>query len=221
MLTFGVSGKLALNALIMFDRQTESLWSQFLGEAIEGPYKGTKMELVASQLTTWGGWKEEFPETLALDIRAPRIDQYTDYYASPSAGVIGWANRDDRLHRKELVVGITGSTAQRAYGHSELAEVGALNDTFEGAPIVVAMDSVSGAAGVFRRDVEGRALTFVDGSDPSRMSDVETDTVWSKLTGEALEGALQGSALTPFEYFNSFWFGWVDYYPNTELYEPS
>ncbi len=205
----------------MFDRQTESLWSQFLGEAIEGQLKGTKLELVASQLTTWGSWKEEFPATLALDIRAPRIDQYNDYYASPSAGVIGWANRDDRLHRKELVVGITGSTAERAYGHSELAEVGALNDTFEGVAIVVAMDTVSGAAGVYSRVVEGRELSFVQGPEPGEMSDVETGSVWSKLSGEAIEGALEGSALAPYEYFNSFWFGWVDYYPNTELYEPS
>ena len=33
-LNFGVSGKLIMNALVMFDRQTETLWSQFLGEAV-------------------------------------------------------------------------------------------------------------------------------------------------------------------------------------------
>ena len=221
MLTFGVSGKLSLNALIMFDRQTESLWSQFLSESIEGPLQGTKLELVASQLTTWGSWKQEFPETLALDIRAPRLDQYADYYASPSAGVLGRANQDTRLHSKELVVGITGTSAQRAYGHGELADVGALNDTFEGAAIVVAIDSVSGAAGVYRREVDGRELSFVEGANPGDMSDVETGSTWSKLTGSALEGELKGSALATYEYFNSFWFGWVDYYPNTEVYEPS
>ena len=220
-MTFGVSGKLALNALIMFDRQSESLWSQFLGEAIEGPHKGTKLELVASQLTTWGSWKEEHPETLALDIRAPRLDQYTDYYLSPSAGVLGRANPDDRLHGKELVVGIAGASTQRVYAHSDLADVGALNDSFDGTEIVIAMDSVSGAAGVFERNVDGRALSFVGGSDPGEMTDVETGTTWSKLTGKAIQGALKGSTLASFEYLNAFWFGWSDYYPNTELYEPS
>ncbi len=205
----------------MFDRQTGSLWSQFLGEAVEGPRKGAKLELVASQLTTWGSWREEHPDTLALDIRAPRIDQYNDYYSAPSAGVLGWANRDDRLRGKDLVVGVAGASSQRAYAHGDLAEVGALNDTFEGAEIVVAMDSVSGAAGIFERRVGGRVLSFVDGPDEGEIIDVETGTIWSKLTGRSVSGNLKGSQLTPFPYFNSFWFGWSDYYPNTELYEPS
>lgn len=212
---------LSLNALIMYDRQTESLWSQFLGEAVEGPLEGSRLDLVASQLTTWGSWKKEHPETLSLDIRAPRIDQYNSYYLSPSAGVLGWANPDDRLHRKELVVGLSGDSIQRAYAHSDLADAGALNDTFETAEIVIAMDSESGAAGVFRRTVEGRALSFIDGSAPSEMTDLETGTTWSKLTGEAVEGSLKGIALTPFPYFNAFWFGWIDYHPNSELFDPS
>ena len=41
-----------LSALVMYDEQTDSLWSQFLGEAVEGPLKETKLELVPSQLLT-------------------------------------------------------------------------------------------------------------------------------------------------------------------------
>lgn len=53
-LTFGVSGKLILNALVMYDRQTDSLWSQFLGVAVQGPLAGTKLEVLPSVLTDWG-----------------------------------------------------------------------------------------------------------------------------------------------------------------------
>ena len=35
-LTFGVSGKLIRNVLVMYDRETESYWSQLLGEAVDG-----------------------------------------------------------------------------------------------------------------------------------------------------------------------------------------
>ncbi len=32
-LTFGVSGKLIMNVLVMYNRQTQSLWNQILGQA--------------------------------------------------------------------------------------------------------------------------------------------------------------------------------------------
>ena len=50
---FGVSGKLFRNVLIMYDRQTKSLWSQLLGAAVDGPLKGTRLEMLAASFTTW------------------------------------------------------------------------------------------------------------------------------------------------------------------------
>ena len=37
MLTFGVDGSLIYNSLVMYDRETNSRWSQFLGRAVDGP----------------------------------------------------------------------------------------------------------------------------------------------------------------------------------------
>ena len=51
--TFGVSGKLSRNVLIMYDRQTESYWSQLIGEAISGEMIGTRLEFLPSWMTTW------------------------------------------------------------------------------------------------------------------------------------------------------------------------
>ena len=64
--TFGVSGKLIMNVLVMYDRQTDSLWSQLLGEAVEGPLAGTKLTFIESLQTTWAEWKALHPNTLAL-----------------------------------------------------------------------------------------------------------------------------------------------------------
>ena len=64
-LTFGVSGKLIMNAVVLYDHQTETLWSQFLAEGVHGPLTGVQMELLPSQLTTWGAWSAQHPDTPA------------------------------------------------------------------------------------------------------------------------------------------------------------
>lgn len=78
-LTFGVSGKLIMNALVMYDRQTETLWSQFLGQAMEGELAGETLGIMASQLVMWSTWKEEHPDTLVLDTGGGVYDQYNSY----------------------------------------------------------------------------------------------------------------------------------------------
>ena len=47
--TFGVSGKLIMNALVMYDHQTDTLWSQFLSRGgVKGPLAGARLEIVPS-----------------------------------------------------------------------------------------------------------------------------------------------------------------------------
>ena len=87
-LEFGVSGKLVMNVLVMYDRQTESLWSQLLGRAIRGPMEGTELTFLPAWQTTWQDWKERHPQTLALvKGYSGRYDPYDSYYASGASGV--------------------------------------------------------------------------------------------------------------------------------------
>ncbi len=65
-LSFGVSGKLWREALVMYDRQTRSLWSQRRHRAIAGPLTGRTLEVVPSRITTWGDWKARHPRTTVL-----------------------------------------------------------------------------------------------------------------------------------------------------------
>ena len=145
-----MSGKLLMNALIMYDRETDTLWSQFTGEALEGPLEGGRLRLVASELTTWAAWKAQHPDTLVLntDDLSRKYDPYVSYYSNSDAGILGESNRDDRLHAKELVVGVVGDAGQKAYGFRHLVESGVVNDTFEGQPILVVVDPDSGSAAV-------------------------------------------------------------------------
>ena len=219
-LTFGVSGKLIMNALVMYDRQTDSLWSQFLGEAVEGPLAGARLELVPSRLTTWAAWKEEYPDTLVLDAPGPVSDQYAAYYSDGRSGLLGQSHFDGRLRSKDLVVGVAGQTKQRAYPHSALVQVPVLNDTFDGSEIVVSLDVGTRSTSVFNRNLDGVALTFSQASGAGQMTDAETSSVWSKLNGVAIDGPLKGKRLTPYPSFDVFWFAWTDFYPDTELFQP-
>ncbi|NJN43921.1 MAG: DUF3179 domain-containing protein [Anaerolineae bacterium] len=105
--SFGVSGKLIRNVMVMYDRQTGTLWSQLLGEAVQGELQGTKLEFLPSLQTTWADWKTQNPNTLALRKGySGAYDPYDSYYFSRQTGVIGETTFDDRLYVKEFVVGV-------------------------------------------------------------------------------------------------------------------
>ena len=221
-LTFGVSGKLIMNAVVLYDHQTDTLWSQFLTEAVEGPLDGTRLELLPAQLTTWERWSMEHPDTLLLDRSlsgGPRVDPYYDYYLGSAAGIQGETNPDGRLPPKELVVGLDWGERARAYDFSSLLAASVVNDTYNDEAIVVVFDPDSALSAVYSRTpADGRVLTFEP--DQQAMRDVETGSTWSLLSGSARAGPLMGERLRQLRSFVSFWFAWSDFYPDTELYAP-
>ena len=101
-----------------WDHVTGSVWSQPLGEAIAGPLKGETLELLPSTLTTYGSWKAEHPGGLALDVPGGR------------------SGFD--LRRMAVVVDFGAEAA--AYSIPGLREVGPVNDTVAGVPLVVLTD---------------------------------------------------------------------------------
>lgn len=215
---FGVSGKLIMNVLVMYDRQTDSLWSQLLGEAIEGPMAGTKLEFLPAELTTWQDWRDRHPDTLAL-VKGYRgaVDSYTGYSASSQAGVLGETRRDERLYVKEFIVGVEHQGLAVAYPYSRLNQEPVVNDRIGDLPVLVLFDPQTGGGLVFDRRAEGQTLTFraVDGD---RVGDRETGSVWEWHTGRAVEGPLVGHSLRRVKSTSSFWFGWKDWYPETRVY---
>jgi hypothetical protein len=60
-LNFGVSGLLYQSSLLMYDRQTDSLWTQIGMQAIAGPQAGVPLNLVTSEHLTWEAWRARYP----------------------------------------------------------------------------------------------------------------------------------------------------------------
>ncbi|MFB6149448.1 MAG: DUF3179 domain-containing protein [Halobacteriales archaeon] len=65
-LTFGTSGKLADDALVMYDRETGSEWKQPLGEAISGPLEGRELDVVPASMLSWAQFRAAYPTGVVL-----------------------------------------------------------------------------------------------------------------------------------------------------------
>lgn len=225
-LTFGVSGKLHANSLIMYDHQTESLWSHLVGAAVTGTLKGEKLKPLPSMFTQWKTWVRFHAGTRVLNNGRSSVfslrDPYESYYRSADTGIIPTRISDRRIYPKEYILGLVINNKARAYPFSVLSRQSVVNDTFQAVPLLVVFDSESTTGMIFKRTIEGKALSFKEAQKPDGkglfMADNATGSLWEGLTGAAVQGELKGKKLESLPITPSFWFGWVDHYPNTELY---
>lgn len=221
-LTFGVSGKLIMNVLVMYDRQTESYWSQILGQAVEGELAGTVLTPIASLQTTWKQWRELHPDTLALRKGySGSRDPYTSYYAGNNAGVLGQTLKDERLPKKTMGIGLMVNDQPAYFPLDAMRDELVVNDVVGGEPVLAIYRPEAMTAFVFRRTVDGQTLTFSladgDTSAPA-LVDAETGSRWSLFSGVASDGPLAGKTLERLPSTTSFWFGWKDFHPDTTVY---
>ena len=138
-LDFGVSGLLYNSNVIMYDRQTESLWSQMAEEAIDGPMQGTALlQIAAATSTSWQQWQSQHPNTQVLSKntgyrrnyeRSPYVD-----YADSRDIMFPMTASSDRYHPKMLVAGIEVDGNFKAYPLPELEQIAGkhLEDVFSG-----------------------------------------------------------------------------------------
>ncbi len=75
--TFGVSGKLYQNCLVMYDSNTNTYWSQPWGMGIIGQNVNIALERIPAFKTTLGAWKRKHPGTLVLSKNTGFIRNYS------------------------------------------------------------------------------------------------------------------------------------------------
>jgi hypothetical protein len=214
---FGTSGKLYNSNLVMYDRTSESFWSQALGQAIVGEHAGKKLERIPFDVAFWKDWKELYPESQVLSQdtgfgRPYGVDPYGDYYTSPDI-LFPVSHTDDRLGPKEIVVGLENEGTYRAYKLQQIEDDHAINDEINGKHIAL-FSLHSFMARAFDSVVDGQTLEFQ--YDEGKIID-QTGSVWN-FDGEAIEGEMKGKKLTRLPFDEGFWFEWVAFHPETELY---
>lgn len=142
---FGVSGLLYNSDVLMYDRQTGSLWSQLKTMAVTGPMKGTRLETLALSHTSWSDWQRRHPDTDVLTTetgyrRDYRADPYPNYGKSGRL-YFPVAETSDRYPRKELVMGLEIDEQFKAYPFRELRDGPArFSDEFRGRRFDVLFD---------------------------------------------------------------------------------
>lgn len=229
--TFGTSGMLYRSNKVMYDRLTQTLWSQLRGEPILGELVGSgiKLEYFPVALTTWGEWLAEHPDTKVQSRETgyypPRSYQREDdrrsiyfaYREDPETMFPIW-NRDEQLEPKQLVLGVVADGARKAYSIDALRQDRLVNDSVGGVDLVVVGSSLSADALAFRS--EGRQFRLPDDAPlslPDTLLD-EDGTEWH-VERDRLWRDDDPTDTLPLHPANvSFWFGWYITYPDTLLY---
>jgi Protein of unknown function (DUF3179) len=109
-LDFGTTGNLRSTDLVMYDRQTESWWQQFGGDAVVGKLAGAELELIPARIVAWEDFAARHPsgDVLSRDTghsRAYGANPYRGYDDVDSPPFFAARNSDDdRLAPKERVV---------------------------------------------------------------------------------------------------------------------
>jgi hypothetical protein len=233
-LDFGTSGKLYNSALVMYDRQTESLWSHFTAQGIVGALTGARLDTVPVDIVSWEEWREANPDgrVLSRDTGHDRRygeNPYAGYDDIDSPAFLFDGEVDGRLAAKEFVVGIERGEEQVAVRTDHLADEGVVEVELGGRNLTVwhdpgtrsALDSAViaeaddvGTTSVFVPEVDGQELTF-ERTDDGFVDD-QTGSAWD-VFGTAIDGPLEGSELEPVIHVDTFWFAWGAFRAETQI----
>lgn len=219
-LQFGTSGKLYNSNLVMYDRSSNSLWSQALGEGIVGKYAGVKLEKFPFDLAYWKDWKQLYPNTKVLSketgaARPYGADPYGDYYTSPDI-LFPVSNKDTRLGLKEIVVGLENGKMKKAYKLSDIEKLKVINDQLNNKSVTL-FSLHPLMTRVFDSSVDGQTLIFQYNITNDSFTDEQTGSQWN-FEGKSFNGSLKGKQLLRLPFDEGYWFEWVTFHPKTLVY---
>lgn len=196
-LTFGTSGKLADDALVLYDRETESEWKQPLGEAINGPLEGHELDIVPAPMMSWQRFRSEYPNGIVLQPvhggrddpqgRSPRaaydITRYDQYEAAEAFGLRAmrgegperaWDRED--IDAKTTVFGLVHDGEAVGYPVPQVrAEGGVVSDSIGGLNVLI----VSSGSEIHAFEHPGHRFELRDGTLYG------DDVSWNLVTGRS------------------------------------
>jgi SAM-dependent methyltransferase len=218
--TFRLEG--LYNGTIMpIDHETNSRWTGFTGESIQGAMKGKVMERLSLFQCTWQEWLELHPDTLVPDGKGESRTGHGEGHF-PGGPIVAPRFRallshiDARLPHYELVLGVMAGAAARAYPLAALEKHGrVLNERLGEAEIVVFSRPGTWMAGAYERSVDGRTLTFR--SEGEAIFDEETGSRW-EISGRAAAGPLAGRQLKYVHSGVEEFHIWGAFHPGTEVF---
>jgi hypothetical protein len=227
-LTFGVSGKLADDDLVMYDRQTGSEWKQSLGECIAGPLEGESLTVLPAAVLEYATYRDGYDgvvlrppggesEAASDDDDPEHIDYdagpYRDYERGEGFGLAahrGTGSREwdrDDIDPKTVVLGIESGGEALGVPLPAVRAAGGVLAVTVGATDVV----VFGTDGLAAFEDPGYGFEVVNGEPRA------DGTTWNGATGEAADGR----RLDPVPAKRLYAFAWQDDHGPDALLTPS
>ena len=229
---FGTSGFLYHSNKLMYDRPTNTLWHQFLGEPVVGELanSGITLEVLPVVLTTWSDWLAAYPETSVLDVETgvypgeryfPESNARSTYFAyrEQAGTMFPVPLRSKALPTKSQVLGITFNGQVRAYPQDILDQEPLINDSLGGGNLVVVTPDDGGGSRVYQRS----DIHFVEAKRDQREAGnillIDNEGQSWRLEEDALVQSNDSSVrLLRLPSRTAYWFGWYSFYPGTEVF---
>lgn len=220
--TFGVSGLLYNSNLILYDRQTDSNWSQILQQCVNGELIGDIPEKLMVIETTWKTWKDSFPNSLVLNSNTGFSKPYGTYPYGPYK-----TNNDfflfvpeilnPALPNKQRVFAILDNNQSRVYKFSDFNGGNVVRESFFNKNYLVVGDENIIVA--FEMNASMSNLTFTYDFQDSEVFFKDNEGSKWNMFGEAIEGPREGQKLNSANSVTSMWFAIAAFFPNPIIYE--
>jgi hypothetical protein len=228
--SFGVSGLLYNSNLLLYDRETRSLWSQMYEAAVFGPRireLPDRLQLIEAKFGTLRGM---FPDAMTMNRATGFIRDYPQYpygnYREAAGLLYPVTNADNRMHPKTRVIGVRDGEGVDDTVTAKVYQLGgfgdstvAINDQVGNLSIVVVGNTALDFAVIYDRELEdGTILTFspIEGDGANIMRDDEGN-VWDAF-GVAVSGPRAGTQLSMTNSYTAFWFAWVAHFPDSDFH---
>lgn len=187
-----------MRAMTWWDHETESVWSQPWGLALNGELSGSRLDLIPANIMPWDAWRTEHPDTLVLDMGDILFRHTKESFSS------------------NYVIGIALGENAKGYPFVATSSAKVVNDQVGEYPVAVTADEATKSVHTYLRTVGDRTLEFR--LEDGQLVDQETGTTWDLARGIALDGELQGEVLQKVPYMTAFDWAWKDFYPHTEFF---
>ncbi len=234
-LDFGTTGRLRKSDLVMYDRQSESWWQQFTGQAIVGKMAGTVLDRLPASIVAYEDFRDAYPAGQVLSRRtgyrrAYGNNPYRGYDSIDDQPFLFFDPVDKRLPPMERVLDVSIGATHKLYPFSAFKTQAIINDQVEDMPVVVfsrqgTLSALDGSviadsrevlsATAYDRRLDGNTLHFElhDG----HILDTQSGTRWN-LFGTGIDGPLAGRQLAPAPGSVHFAFAWLAFNPDSQIY---
>ncbi len=219
--TFGVSGLLYNTNLILYDRKTDSYWSQLELKCVNGDLIGNEPILESIVETNWGTWKALYPNTKVLSLETGFSRNYGnypygDYKTNHNFFIFTASPSNSALPNKERVYAILDEKSSKVYQFDKFIGGKVIREQFKDKEYLI----IGNENLIYSFELNESQLDLVFEYDFNNSEVFFKDNEGNKwsIFGKAIEGPRTGEQLKASKSVVSYWFAIAAFYPNPEIY---